>query len=119
MINRYGPWSSSSTEAGEALPPTVHAIICQTVVAHMVIGFLIASILRAIRRLPSPALQEKIARSLMISLAIGDILHLFGTFYGIGDVRWKVEDWPQVLWLSIVVGIALFIPRYVGTTPSP
>ena len=92
MINRYGPWSSGFTEAGEALPPTVHKIICQTVVPHVVIGFLNASILRAIRSLPLPALQEKIARSLIISLAIGNILHLFGTFYGIGDVRWKVED---------------------------
>ena len=119
MISRYGSWSSGFTEAGEVLPPTVHAIICQTTVAHVVIGCISASILRTIRRLPSRTLQEKMARSLMISLAIGDVLHLFGTFYGIGDVRRKVEDWPQVLWLSIVIGIALFIPRYVETTPSP
>jgi len=120
MINSYGPvLSGFVTEAAEDLPPAVRTIICQAVVAHAVIGLLIASVLRAIRRLPSPALQEKIAKSLMISLAIGDVLHLFGTFYGIGDIRWKVEDWPQVLWLNIIVGLALFIPRYVGTTPNP
>ena len=119
MISRYGSWSSGFTEAGEVLPPTVHAIICQTAVAHVVIGCISASILRTIRRLPSQTLQEKMARSLMISLAIGDVLHLFGTFYGIGDVRWKAEDWPQVLWLNIIVGLALFIPRYAGTTPNP
>lgn len=119
MINSYGPSLSGFTEAAEDLPPAVRTTICQAVVAHAVIGLLIASVLGAIRKLPSPALQEKIARSLMISLAIGDVLHLFGTFYGIGDVRWKAEDWPQVLWLNIIVGLALFIPRYAGTTPNP
>lgn len=87
------------------------------VVAHAVIGCISFSVLRAVRKLPSPALQEDIARSLLIPLAIGDILHLFGTFYGIGEVRWRTKDWPQVLWLSIFVGIALFVPRYVRTTP--
>lgn len=121
MIDRHGSWPSSATKAARAIPPSVHAIICQTVVAHAIIGFLNASVLRAIRKLPSPALQEKIAKSLMISLAIGDVLHLFGMFYGIGDVRWKTKEWPQVLWLSLGIGITLFIPRCVGvaTTPSP
>jgi hypothetical protein len=81
------------------------------VVAHAVIGLVCASVLRAIRNLPSQALQEKITRSLMIPLAIGDISHLLGTFYGIGDVRWKSRDWPQILWLNVIVGTAIFIPR--------
>jgi len=98
-------------ETSEALPPIAHAIICQLAIAHGIIGFINASVLRAVRELPSPALQEKIARSLLVPLVVGDVLHIFGTFYGIGDVRWKMKDWPQILWLSIVVGTALFVPR--------
>ncbi|KAF9652199.1 hypothetical protein BDM02DRAFT_3183918 [Thelephora ganbajun] len=111
VIVRHGRWSSGFAEAPGALPPTVRAVIYQMVVAHAIIGLVNASVLRAIRTLPSSALQEKIARSLVISLSIGDVLHLFGTFYGIGDVRWKAKDWPQALWLSVAVGIGLFIPR--------
>jgi len=81
------------------------------VIAHAIIGFINASVLRAIRGLPSSTLQENIARSLLIPLTVGDALHLFGAFYGIGDVRWRTGDWPQVLWLSVIVGTAFFIPR--------
>ena len=88
-------------------------------VAYAVIGFINASVLRAIRGLPSSTLKEKIARSFMISLVIGDVLRLFGSFYGIGDVRWKTKDWPQVFWLSVIIGIVFFIPRHVGTTLIP
>ena len=120
MTCRHGPWPSGFTEAAGVLPPTVHhTAIYRVVVARAVIGLLNVSLLRAIRRLPSPALQEKIAGSLIISLAIGDVLYLFGTFHGIGDVRWKSEEWPRAFCLAILVGIATFIPRYVGTTSSP
>ena len=119
IINRHGHWPGSFTEAVEVLPPTAHAIICQMMVAHAVIGFVNASVLRAIRRLPSPSLQEKITRSLLIPLAAGDVLHLFGTFYGVGDARWKAKDWPPVPWLNVIVGIGLFTPRCVRMTSSP
>jgi len=119
MISRHEPWLSSFTEASGTLPPTVHAVVCQAVVTHAIIGLVGASVLRAIVRLPSPALQEKIARSLLIPLTVGDVLHLFGTFYGICDVRWKTRDWPQALWLSVIIGIALLIPRSVRTRPCP
>lgn len=89
------------------------------VLAHAIIGFINASVFRAIRRLPSSALQEKIAKSLFIPLAIGDITYLLGTFYGIGDVRWTLSDWPRILWLNVIVGIAFFIPRCVGAGMIP
>ena len=83
------------------------------VVAHAVIGLVNASVLRTIRRLPSPTMQEKIARSLLIPLAVGDVMHQLGTFYGMGDVRWKMKEWPEILWLNVVFGILLFVPRCV------
>ena len=76
------------------------------------------SVLQAIRSLPSPALQEKIARSLLIPLAIGDILRQVGTVYWVCDAKWGARDLPQALWLSVVVGVALFISRSVGMTPN-
>ena len=119
MINRYTPWPNSIVGEAEVLTPAVRALVYQTAVAHGVIGFLNASVLKATRKLPSSTIQESIARALMISLTIGDVLHLFGTFYGIGDVRWRMGDWPQALWLTVGVGTALFIPRYVRKTASP
>lgn len=114
VINRHGhQWQGAFAVASGVPPTTVHAIVCQMVVAHAIIGFVNASVLRAIRRLPSPTLQEKIAKSLLIPLAIGDVSYLFWMFYGIGDIRWRSRDWPQALRLNVIVGIAIFIPRYV------
>jgi hypothetical protein len=89
------------------------------VVAHAIIGFVNASVLRAIRRLPSQTMQERIAKSLLIPLAIGDFSYLFGAFYGMGDVRWKSRDWPQVLWMNVIVGVGIFVPRWVTAVPGP
>ena len=118
MINRRGPWPGVFTEGPGVPSTTAHEIVGQMALAHAITGLINASVFRAIRRLPSSALQEKIAKSLFIPLAIGDVTYLLGTFYGIGDVRWKLSDWPQFLWLNVIVGVGLFIPRYVGTIPS-
>jgi hypothetical protein len=108
VLSRHGSWPNGITEA-----PAVRAIVCQMVITHAIIGWVNASVLRAIRKLPSPALQEMIARSLLIPLAIGDILRQLGMFYGMGGIRREAEGWPQPLWLNVIVGIALFIPRFV------
>ena len=111
MINRHVRWANGFVEPSGISSTTAHAIVYQMVVAHAIIGFVNASVLRAIRRLPSSAVQEKIAKSLLIPLAFGDLSDLFGTFYGIGDVRWKSTEWPQVLWLNVILGVGIFIPR--------
>jgi len=113
ILDRYGPQPGGFAEASEACARTAYTVVCQMVVAHAVIGLVNASVLRTIRRLPSPTLQEKIARSLLIPLAIGDVMHQLGTFYGMGDVRWKTKEWPEILWLNVVFGILLFVPRCV------
>jgi len=111
ILDRYARQPGGFTEASEAFARTAYTVVCQMVVAHAVIGCVNASVLRTIRRLPSPTLQEKIARSLLIPLAIGDVMHQLGTFYGMGDVRWKMNEWPEILWLNVVFGILLFVPR--------
>ena len=119
ILDRYGRQPGGFAEASEAFARTAYTVICQMVVAHAVIGLVNASVLRTIRRLPSPTMQEKMAKSLLIPLAIGDVMHQLGTFYGIGDVRWKTKEWPEILWLNVVFGILLFVPRYVRSARSP
>ena len=113
MLNRYGCLSSGFPETSGVLPPRVHAIVCQMVVIYATIACVNASVLRTIRSLPSPALQEKIARSLLISLTAGDVLHQLGALYWVCDVRRGTKDWPNA-----VVGIAFFILRSVRTASS-
>jgi len=119
ILDRYGRQPSGSTEASEVLARTAYTVVCQMVVAHAVIGLVNASVLRTIRSLPSPTLQEKIARSLLIPLAVGDVMHQLGTFYGMGDLRWRMNDWPEILWLNAVFGIALFVPRCARSARIP
>lgn len=117
-MNRRGLWPGVFTKTSGVPSTATHEIVGQMVLTHAIIGFIGASVFRATRRLPSPALQEKIAKSLFIPLAIGDVTYLLGIFYGIGDVRWKLNNWPQTLWLSVIVGIGFFIPRCVEIIPS-
>ena len=105
-------------EVSQVISPTSRVVVCHMVVAYAALGLVNASVLRTIRRLPSHTLQEKIARSLLIPLAVGDVIHQFGSFYGIGDVRWKMEDCPQALRLNAVVGIVLFVTRSVRAVPT-
>ncbi|KAF9780145.1 hypothetical protein BJ322DRAFT_1221113 [Thelephora terrestris] len=108
LINRHGPWKSDFKGAPGVPPVTAREIACQIALAHAVIGLINASVLRAIRRLPSQASQEKIAKSLFLPLAIGDVSYLFEVLYGTGNVRWKFGDWPRI---NVIVGIGFFIPR--------
>lgn len=119
MINRHGPWQRGFKRAPAVPSVTAHEIACQMALAHAIIGFINASVLRAIRRLPSQTSQEKLAKSLLIPLAIGDVSHVLGMFYGIGNVRWELRDWPQVFWVNVIVGIGFFVPRCVRMIPSP
>ena len=42
---------------------------------------------------------------------MGDFLHIFLTLWAIGDDRWAVEKWQGTLWITIVSGFTLMIPR--------
>jgi hypothetical protein len=59
-----------------------------------------------------PALQERIIASLLTPLLIGDCTHLFITFWALGeDATWDCRQWPTTLWLIVVLGFSLLIPR--------
>ena len=75
------------------------------------LGILNFFILTAARDLRSPALQEKMAASLFTPLLVSDITHILVTLYGIGDTRWNVDEWPSIIWITIITGLTLLIPR--------
>jgi hypothetical protein len=58
-----------------------------------------------------PALQEKIVRSLLTPLLLGDVLHLYVTLWALGNDRWDVLNWSPMLWTTVILGLSLMIPR--------
>lgn len=64
-----------------------------------------------------PAVQEKVVGALLTPLLLGDFLHIFLTLWAIGDERWVVQKWQGTLWITIISGFTLMIPRlawYLG-----
>jgi len=110
--NMNGPWP-----AGVALPQTLPAATTVTLLqlAHTcgLLGIINFFVLTAIRDLRSPALQEKVAASLLTPLVVTDISHILVTLYAIGDTRWRVDEWPSIVWITIATGLTLLIPRSV------
>jgi len=58
-----------------------------------------------------PVLQEKVVGALLTPLLIGDVLHLTLTFWALGDKRWNLSEWSYMLWLTVILGLTLLIPR--------
>ncbi|KAH9977904.1 hypothetical protein BGW80DRAFT_1284796 [Lactifluus volemus] len=96
--NMQAPWPSHS-------PPPEHLPLATTVtvlqLAHVcgLLGFI------------NPTLQEKIVGALLTPLLVGDVLHLVVTLWALGDMRWQFSEWSGMLWLTILSGVSLLIPR--------
>lgn len=107
-----GPWP-----AGVALPQTLPVATTVTILqlAHTcgLLGIINFFVLTAIRDLRSPALQEKVATALFTPLVVTDVSHVLVTLYAMGDTRWKVDEWPSIVWITIATGLTLLIPRFV------
>ncbi|KAG8218686.1 hypothetical protein J3R82DRAFT_4354 [Butyriboletus roseoflavus] len=110
--NAQAPWP-----AGSPPPPILPKASIVTVIqlAHVcaLMGLLGIFILTAVRKhlASHPALQEKIVRSLLVPLLIGDVSHLYLTLWALGDDRWDVTQWTPMLWATVVTGVTLMIPR--------
>lgn len=107
-----GPWPVGAAQP-EALPPATTVTILQLAHTCALLGIINFFILTAIRGLRSPALQEKMAKSLFTPLLVSDVSHILVTLYGIGDTRWNVDEWPSIVWITIIAGLTLLIPRLV------
>jgi len=53
------------------------------------------------------------ATSLFTPLIVSDVSHILVTLYGIGDTRWRIDEWSSIVWITIITGITLLIPRFV------
>ncbi|KAF8351401.1 hypothetical protein F5887DRAFT_206390 [Amanita rubescens] len=56
-------------------------------------------------------LQEKVVSALLTPLLFGDVFHLYLTLWALGDQRWNLATWTPMLWITVIVGITLLIPR--------
>lgn len=108
-----GPWPVGVAQP-ETLPPATIATVLQLAHTCALLGIVNFFVLTSIRELRSPALQEKIATSLFIPLLVSDVTHILVTLYGIGDTRWHVYEWPSIIWITIITGLTLLIPRFVS-----
>lgn len=83
--------------------------------AHTVglLGLLNFFILWAVRKhmWSQPALQEKVVGALLLPLLFGDFIHIALTVWALGEDRWDVSKWDGLLWITIVSGLTLMIPR--------
>lgn len=107
-----GPWPVGAA-LPEALPAATTVTVLQLAHTCALLGIINFFVLTAIRDLRSPALQEKIAMSLFTPLLVSDISHILVTLYGIGDTRWHIDEWPSIVWITIITGLTLLIPRFV------
>lgn len=60
---------------------------------------------------PHPALQEQIVGALLKLLLVGDCTHLALTFWVLGERAYDIRNWGTTLWIVVVTGVSLFIPR--------
>ena len=107
-----GPWPVGVAPP-ETLPAATTATVLQLAHTCALLGIVNFFVLTSIRELRSPALQEKIATSLFIPLLVSDVTHILVTLYGIGETRWHVDEWPSIIWITIITGLTLLIPRFV------
>jgi len=110
--NTQAPWPEDSP-APDDLPKA--SIVTVVQLGHVcallgVVNFFVLSATRT-HLARFPALQEKIVGSLMTALMMGDILHLYITLWALGDEAWDVSRWSPMLWLTVVLGFSLMIPR--------
>jgi hypothetical protein len=110
--NMNGPWPVGAV-LPEALPAATTVTILQLAHTCALLGIINFFVLTAIRELRSPALQEKMATSLFIPLLVSDVSHILVTLYGIGDTRSNIDEWPFIVWITIITGLTLLIPRFV------
>ncbi|KAF9652200.1 hypothetical protein BDM02DRAFT_232129 [Thelephora ganbajun] len=108
--NMNGPWPVGAAPP-ESLPAATTVTVLQLAHTCALLGIINFFVINAIRGLRSPALQEKMATSLFTPLLVSDVSHILVTLYGIGDLRWNVDEWPSIVWITIITGLTLLIPR--------
>ena len=109
---QQAPWPQG-VEPAEALPKA--AVVTLLQLAHTVglLGSINVFVLWAARKhlWSQPAIQERVVAALLTPLLFGDFLHIALTLWALGEERWDVSQWTGTLWVTVVTGLTLMIPR--------
>ncbi|KAF5333349.1 hypothetical protein D9611_002480 [Ephemerocybe angulata] len=110
--NAQAPWPPGSTPF-EVLPRPTLVTTLQLAHVCALLGIINAFVLTAVRKHlhGNPALQEKLVFALLTPLLLGDIFHLYVTFWALGEERWAFWEWSPMLWTTVLLGFTLMIPR--------
>ena len=110
--DQQAPWPSDTPPEGP-LPRATLVTIVQLGHVCALLSILNYFVLGAARKYlhPYPALQEKIVGSLLTPLVFGDFMHLYVTFWALGDNRWALSRYTPMLWTTLILGLSLLVPR--------
>lgn len=109
--DQQAPWPEGGPP--DVMPLATRVTILQLAHVGGLMGLINIFVLSACRKylVAYPAIQEKVVRALLIPLLLGDVLHISITLWALGDSRWDVTKWGMLLWITIVTGFSLMIPR--------
>ncbi|KAH9482711.1 hypothetical protein JR316_0004811 [Psilocybe cubensis] len=110
--NSQAPWTSDHP-AYQVLPTATLVTILQLAHVCALLGFVNLFVLSAVRKnlSNSPDIQERIVFSLLTPLLMGDIFHMWLTFWALGDQKFNFQSWSPMLWTTVILGFSLMIPR--------
>ncbi|EMD40771.1 hypothetical protein CERSUDRAFT_80426 [Gelatoporia subvermispora B] len=110
-FEQQAPWPSNTPP--EKMSSAAYVCILQLANVGALCGLINLFVLQACRKhlFAQPALQETIVGALLSALLIGDIAHLTITLWALGESRWEVSKWGGLLWVTIVSGLSLMVPR--------
>jgi len=109
--DQQAPWPLSGPP--DAMPLATRVTILQLAHVAGLLGLINAFVLSACRKylVAHPAIQEKVVGALLLPLLLGDFLHIGITLWALGDSRWDVTQWGVLLWITMLTGISLMVPR--------
>lgn len=110
--DQQAPWPSGAPPEGP-LPLATRVTLLQLAHVCALMGIVNFFVLGAARKhLHSQlALQEKIVGALLTPLVVGDMAHLYVTFWALGEHKWDVWRWSGMLWTTLILGLSLMVPR--------
>ncbi|KAH9951637.1 hypothetical protein B0H21DRAFT_716847 [Amylocystis lapponica] len=109
--DQQAPWPPGGPP--DVMPLATRVTILQLAHVTGLLGLINIFVLFSCRKYLSahPALQEKVVGALLFPLLVGDFLHIAITLWALGDSRWHITQWGGILWVTILSGFSLMIPR--------
>jgi hypothetical protein len=110
--NSQAPWLQGIPPP-KTLPTATLVTVLQLGIICALLALINIFVLSAARHhlKEQPALQEKIIFSLLAPLLFSDVFHLAVTFWALGDQKWDFENWTPMLWITVISGLTLMVPR--------